>query len=135
MPTARWRWPSTAGRRGSCCASSATTSCASGRARPDAMLGTPRLHLRSVGSTSDRARALAQAGAPQGGGVRARVQAAGRGRRGGGWRTQRGAAAVVSVILREPPPLLPLIAAVAVAEACGAAAAATIKWPNDVLVD
>jgi BirA family transcriptional regulator, biotin operon repressor / biotin---[acetyl-CoA-carboxylase] ligase len=99
------------------------------------MLGTPRLHLREVGSTSDRARELAQAGAPHGAVVTATVQTAGRGRQGRAWTTQPGAAAVVSVILREPPPLLPLIAAVAVAEACGAEAGATIKWPNDVLVD
>src|SRR3954471_10114063 len=39
----------------------------------------------------------------------------------------------MSLVLRDPPPLLPLIAAVAVAETVGPGAA--IKWPNDVLVD
>jgi len=39
----------------------------------------------------------------------------------------------MSLVLRRPRRLLPLAAAVAVADASGAAAA--IKWPNDVLVD
>jgi BirA family biotin operon repressor/biotin-[acetyl-CoA-carboxylase] ligase len=102
-------------------------------ARPTAVLGTPRLHLREVGSTSDRARELALAGAPHGALVTAAQQTAGRGRQGRVWTTQPGAALTMSVVLREPPPLLPLIAAVAVAATCGEQAA--IKWPNDVLVD
>ena len=36
----------------------------------------------------------------------------------------------MSVVLREPHPLLPLAAAVAVARACGPGA--RVKWPNDV---
>jgi BirA family biotin operon repressor/biotin-[acetyl-CoA-carboxylase] ligase len=97
------------------------------------MLGSPRLHLREVGSTSDRARDLALAGAPHGALVTAAEQTAGRGRQGRVWTTQPGAAATMSVVLRDPPPLLPLIAAVAVAESCGDDA--RIKWPNDVLLD
>lgn len=97
------------------------------------MLGTPRLHLRTVGSTNDRARELASAGAPHGALVTAAEQTAGRGRQGRVWTTQPGAAVTMSVILRDPPPLLPLVAAVAVARACGDGA--RIKWPNDVLVD
>lgn len=96
------------------------------------MLGTPRLHLREVGSTSDRARALALAGAPHGALVTAAAQTAGRGRQGRVWTAQPGAALSMSVVLRDPPPLLPLVAAVAVAESCGEEA--SIKWPNDVLV-
>src|SRR3712207_3751665 len=38
----------------------------------------------------------------------------------------------MSVLLREPPALLPLVAAVAVSDACGSESA--IKWPNDVLL-
>jgi BirA family biotin operon repressor/biotin-[acetyl-CoA-carboxylase] ligase len=97
------------------------------------MLGTPRLHLRLTGSTSDRAKELAAAGAPHGALVTAAGQSAGRGRQGRTWTTQPGAALAMSVVLREAPPLLPLVAAVAVAQACGPGAA--IKWPNDVLVD
>jgi BirA family biotin operon repressor/biotin-[acetyl-CoA-carboxylase] ligase len=98
------------------------------------MLGTPRLHLREIGSTSDRARELALAGAPHGALVTAAAQTAGRGRQGRGWTTQPGAAVTMSLVLRNPPELLPLAAAVAVAETCGTAAEARIKWPNDVLV-
>jgi BirA family biotin operon repressor/biotin-[acetyl-CoA-carboxylase] ligase len=97
------------------------------------MLGLPRLHLRTVGSTSDRARELALAGAPHGALVTAAGQTAGRGRQGRSWTTQPGSALAMSLVLRDAPALLPLIAAVAVAETCGAGA--TIKWPNDVLVD
>jgi BirA family biotin operon repressor/biotin-[acetyl-CoA-carboxylase] ligase len=39
----------------------------------------------------------------------------------------------MSLILRDPPSLLPLAAALAVADVCGPRA--TIKWPNDVLLD
>jgi BirA family transcriptional regulator, biotin operon repressor / biotin---[acetyl-CoA-carboxylase] ligase len=96
------------------------------------MLGTPRLHLRVTSSTSDRARELALAGAPHGALVTAGEQTAGRGRQGRAWSAPPGAALLMSLVLRDAPPLLPLIAAVAVAETCGPQAA--IKWPNDVLV-
>lgn len=95
-------------------------------------LGLPRLHLREVESTSDRARKLALAGAPHGALVTAAAQTAGRGRQGRVWTTQPGAAVTMSMVLRDPPPLLPLVAAVAVAESCGEDS--LIKWPNDVLV-
>jgi BirA family biotin operon repressor/biotin-[acetyl-CoA-carboxylase] ligase len=97
------------------------------------MLGTPRLHLRSTDSTSDRARELALAGAPHGALVTAAGQTAGRGRQGRSWTTHPGSALAMSLVLRDAPPLLPLVAAVAVAQTCGADAG--IKWPNDVLVD
>ena len=96
-------------------------------------LGAPRLHLRRTDSTNDRARALALAGAPHGTLVTAAHQAAGRGRQGRGWIAPAGRALMASLVLRAPPPLLPLAAAVAVAEALGPAA--RIKWPNDVLLD
>jgi BirA family transcriptional regulator, biotin operon repressor / biotin---[acetyl-CoA-carboxylase] ligase len=97
------------------------------------MLGTPRLHLRVTSSTSDRARELAMAGAPHGALVTAAEQTAGRGRQGRTWSAPPGSALLMSLILRGAPPLLPLAAAVAVAEACGDDA--RIKWPNDVLLD
>ena len=103
-------------------------------------LGTPRLHLRATGSTNDRARELAAAGAPHGTIVTAAEQSAGRGRQGRRWSAPAGRALLASVVLREPPELLPLVAAVAVADAIVAAlpargAAVAIKWPNDVLLD
>jgi BirA family biotin operon repressor/biotin-[acetyl-CoA-carboxylase] ligase len=104
-------------------------------------LGTPRLHLRATGSTNDRARELAAAGAPHGTLVTAAEQSAGRGRQGRRWSAPAGHALLASVVLREPPELLPLVAAVAVADAVAAALpetgrdAVAIKWPNDVLLD
>jgi BirA family transcriptional regulator, biotin operon repressor / biotin---[acetyl-CoA-carboxylase] ligase len=96
-------------------------------------LGSPRLHLREVGSTSDRARELATNGAPHGTLVTAGAQTAGRGRQGRTWTTAPGRALAMSLVLRDVPELLPLRAGVAVAQAIGPAA--QIKWPNDVLVD
>jgi BirA family biotin operon repressor/biotin-[acetyl-CoA-carboxylase] ligase len=96
-------------------------------------LGHPRLHLRATGSTNDRARALAQAGAPHGALVTAGEQSAGRGRQGRTWSAPAGHALLMSVVLRGSHDLLPLRAAVAVAGTCGERAA--IKWPNDVLLD
>ena len=95
-------------------------------------LGTPRLHLRETTSTNDRARALAAAGAPHGTLVTAAAQTAGRGRQGRTWSAPPGRALLMSLVLREPGRMLPLAAAVAVAEAAGPDA--TIKWPNDVLL-
>jgi BirA family transcriptional regulator, biotin operon repressor / biotin---[acetyl-CoA-carboxylase] ligase len=97
------------------------------------MLGTPRLHLRATDSTSTRARELALAGAPHGTLVTAGEQSAGRGRQGRAWSAPPGRSVLMSLVLRDPPTLLPLAAAVAVAEVCGPAA--RIKWPNDVLLD
>ncbi len=99
---------------------------------PTVRLGHPRLHLRATTSTNDRARDLAAAGAPHGTLVTASAQTAGRGRQGRTWSAPPGHALLMSLILRDAPPLLPLVAAVAVAEVCGEDA--QIKWPNDVLV-
>jgi BirA family transcriptional regulator, biotin operon repressor / biotin---[acetyl-CoA-carboxylase] ligase len=96
-------------------------------------LGRPRLHLRETTSTNDRARALAAAGAPHGTLVTAAAQTAGRGRQGRTWSAPPGRALLMSVVLRDPGRMLPLAAAVAVAETAGPEAA--IKWPNDVLLD
>ncbi len=96
-------------------------------------LGRPRLHLRSVDSTNRRAKELAAAGAAHGTLVTATEQTAGRGRQGRAWSAPPGRALVASLVLREAPGLLPMVAAAAVAEVAGAAA--RIKWPNDVLVD
>ena len=96
-------------------------------------LGRPRLHLRSTSSTNDRARELAAAGAPHGTLVTAEAQTAGRGRQGRGWSAPAGRALLMSVVLRDEHPLLPLAAGVAVAAACGPAA--RLKWPNDVQLD
>jgi len=96
-------------------------------------LGRPRLHLRTTGSTNDRARELAAAGAPHGTLVTTGEQTAGRGRQGRTWSAPAGQALLLSLVLRDPPPLLPLRAGLAVAGVAGDAA--LVKWPNDVLLD
>ena len=98
-----------------------------------ARLGLPRLHLRVIDSTNERARALAAAGAPHGTLVTAAEQSAGRGRQGRRWSAPAGKALLMSLVLRRPGRLLPLAAAVAVAEVAGPQS--RIKWPNDVLLD
>jgi BirA family biotin operon repressor/biotin-[acetyl-CoA-carboxylase] ligase len=99
-------------------------------------LGTPRLHLRATDSTNLRARALAAAGAPHGTLVTASAQDAGRGRQGRAWTAPPGRALLMSVVVRDPTPLLSLAAAVAVADVCAARGlSAQIKWPNDVLLE
>jgi BirA family biotin operon repressor/biotin-[acetyl-CoA-carboxylase] ligase len=99
-----------------------------------APLGHPRVHLRRTGSTNERARELAAAGAPHGALVTAAEQTAGRGRQGRAWTAPPGRALLLSLVLRVPDPaLVPLAAGVAVAEAVGGDA--RIKWPNDVLMD
>ena len=97
------------------------------------MLGSPRVHYRLTDSTNARARELARAGAPHGTVVTADEQSAGRGRQGRTWSAATGRALLCSVVIRDPPALLPLAAGVAVAEVVGPAA--RLKWPNDVLVD
>jgi len=96
-------------------------------------LGTPRVHFRLVGSTNERARSLAARGAPHGTLVTAREQSAGRGRQGRTWTAPPGRALLCSLLVRDPPRLLPLAAGVAVAEVAGDDA--RVKWPNDVLLD
>jgi len=102
------------------------------------MLGIPRLHLREVDSTNVRAQRLAAGGAPHGTLVTAAGQSAGHGRQGRTWVTPPGRALACSLVLREPPRLLPMLAALAVADVAGcfdaAGRAAAIKWPNDVLL-
>jgi BirA family biotin operon repressor/biotin-[acetyl-CoA-carboxylase] ligase len=96
-------------------------------------LGSPRVHLRRTDSTNERARELARAGAPHGTLVTAAEQSAGRGRQGRSWSAPAGRALLCSLVLRDPPRLLPLAAGVAVASLAGPGA--RVKWPNDVLLD
>lgn len=106
-----------------------------------APLGSPRLHLRETDSSNEQARRLAAAGAPHGALVTAAEQTAGRGRQGRSWSAPAGSSLLMSLVLRPPPRMLPLAAAVAVCDAIDAApgaadrAAASIKWPNDVVLE
>jgi BirA family biotin operon repressor/biotin-[acetyl-CoA-carboxylase] ligase len=85
------------------------------------------LHLGSVTSTQDEARAL-----PIGSIVVADHQTAGRGRHERRWEAPPGTALLVSFVL-PPQPLLSLAAGVAAAQACGPPT--RLKWPNDLLLD
>lgn len=98
-----------------------------------ATLGHPRLHLRRTGSTNQLVRELASDGAPHGTLVTACEQTAGRGRQGRTWSAPAGSSLLMSLLLRDPSPLLSLIAGAAVCEAIGDDA--RIKWPNDVVVE
>ncbi len=93
-----------------------------------------------LGSTSDRAKELADEGADPGTVVVAETQTAGRGRRGRVWASPPRRNLYFSVILRPelPParaPELTLVASVALCDALRQAGVqAGIKWPNDLLV-
>lgn len=92
-----------------------------------------------LGSTSDRAKELADEGAEHGEVVVAEAQTAGRGRRGRTWVSPPRKNLYFSVILRPdlPPsraPELTLVGSLALCDALRqAGVAAAIKWPNDVL--
>ena len=96
--------------------------------------------VRRTGSTNAD---LLGRGGPEGQVLVAEEQTAGRGRMGRSWVSQPGASLTFSVVLRPvfvPAARrgwLPLLAGVAVATAVRAVAAvaATLKWPNDVLID
>lgn len=98
-------------------------------------------HHAALVSTNDEAQRLARAGAAHGEVVIAERQTAGRGRRGRAWSSPPRINLYLSVILRpelEPhrAPELVSVVAVAAAEALREQAVeATIKWPNDLLVD
>jgi BirA family biotin operon repressor/biotin-[acetyl-CoA-carboxylase] ligase len=94
------------------------------------------VHHRRVDSTNAQARLLAGAGAPHGTLVTASEQTAGRGRQGRSWSAPAGRALLMSLLLRDPPPLLSLLAGLAVCDAVRAsgAAGALVKWPNDVVL-
>jgi BirA family biotin operon repressor/biotin-[acetyl-CoA-carboxylase] ligase len=104
--------------------------------------GRPYIFRETTGSTSDDARALAAAGAPEGAVVVADRQTAGRGRLGHVWHSPPSCNLYLSLVLR--PAVAParvagltLAVAVALAEAVEklAPGPALLRWPNDVLLD
>ena len=101
----------------------------------------PVIWMTQTGSTNDVCVVRARAGAAHGLVVGADHQTQGRGRRGRSWDDHPGHALTVSVLLRprlEPERigLLPIVAAVAVADALAAAVEVPVEiaWPNDVIV-
>jgi BirA family biotin operon repressor/biotin-[acetyl-CoA-carboxylase] ligase len=95
-----------------------------------------------VSSTNDEARALAEAGEPEGALVVTDFQTAGRGRMHRTWQAPRGSSLLFSILLRPPiepsRALLPVMAAsLGVMEGirCVCGLGARLKWPNDILMD
>lgn len=93
-----------------------------------------------LGSTNDRARELAAAGAPAFTTVIADLQTSGRGRGGAAWLAPAGSSLLISTILpvTSPPALhLPLLVGLAAARAIETVcpgAAVGIEWPNDLVL-
>ncbi len=99
--------------------------------------GTPYVYVQSCPSTQR----LLEESAPEGAVAVAEEQTEGRGRLGRRWHALPGTSVLCSVLLRPPVeparlPELSLVAGRACAEAIGAVTglAATVKFPNDVLV-
>jgi len=95
--------------------------------------------ISTVDSTNTKAMSLALQGAEEGVVVLTDSQTAGKGRLGRRWFDRSGYNVLTSTILRPlfPPYLLVMIAALAVVDTVASTCdvTATIKWPNDVLID
>lgn len=94
----------------------------------------------AIGSTNDRARSMAEAGAQEGAVVIAESQSAGRGRLGRQWFSPEEGGIFLSMILRPAispakAPVMTLMTAVSLAEALNRLTDADIriKWPNDIM--
>lgn len=99
-----------------------------------------------TGSTNNDAKRCGEEGDPHGTVVVADIQNAGKGRRGRGWQTLSGTALAFTILLRpefspDKASMITLVMALSVAEAVeevldGAKdAVATIKWPNDIVLN
>jgi BirA family biotin operon repressor/biotin-[acetyl-CoA-carboxylase] ligase len=101
-------------------------------------IGDRLLYLPIVDSTNTLAMKMALQGSQEGMVVLTDSQTAGKGRQGRQWVDMTGYSALSSTILRPlfPPHLLVMIAALAVVAAIAntCRVAATIKWPNDILI-
>ena len=111
----------------------------SGGSSENLQLGFPHRHYRRTDSTNDRAKELAQSGAPSGLVVTAESQTAGRGRSGRSWFSTPGGSLLYSALIRPlgERPLLPLAVPLAVCDAAEdlSAQQCLVKWPNDVWID
>jgi BirA family biotin operon repressor/biotin-[acetyl-CoA-carboxylase] ligase len=111
------------------------------RGGADAVLTGVIRTVEQTGSTNADMLALATAGAVEGSWLRAERQSGGRGRQGRAWESPPGnfyGSTLVRLRPTDPPAAtLALVAAVAVEDAVATflGPAATLKWPNDLLVD
>lgn len=108
---------------------------------PFGLMGTAFYPFRTIASTQDELRHLAEFDAPEGTVVVADHQTRGRGRHGREWLDEPGANLLFSVLLRPRIPAahvprLSLLSAVAAADALTSATGVTvgIRWPNDLQV-
>ena len=99
-------------------------------------------YFDTTGSTNNDAKRLAEEGEPHGTVVVADIQNAGKGRRGRAWQTLSGTALSFTLLLRpdfapDKASMITLVMALSVAQAVEevAGAVATIKWPNDIVVN
>ncbi len=106
------------------------------------IVGREILSVPEIGSTNTRIRELAEQGALEGTVLVADRQSAGRGRLGRRWESPSGVNLYCSILLKpqmpvQQAPQLTFLSAVAVAETLNqvCSLAATVKWPNDILVD
>ncbi len=104
--------------------------------------GRNAVFCESVDSTNNRAKELADAGAPNGTLVFSEVQTAGRGRLGRSWNSPKGSGIWMSLLIRpDIPPvhasMVTLVAAIAVQRAIQSVSglACGIKWPNDIVAE
>jgi BirA family biotin operon repressor/biotin-[acetyl-CoA-carboxylase] ligase len=109
--------------------------------RPGAIIGREILFFESVSSTNTVAMEMASQGCAEGTIVVSETQTAGKGRLGRSWISPPGKNLYISIVLR--PALSPrdataltLLSAVACTSAIrrSSSVAATIKWPNDIIV-
>ncbi len=96
-------------------------------------------HFAAVDSTNNKAKRMAEEGAPHGTLVIADEQTGGRGRRGRSWNTIPGAAIAMTLVIRpELPPerasMVTLLMGMAVASGCRELLGLPvgIKWPNEI---
>jgi BirA family biotin operon repressor/biotin-[acetyl-CoA-carboxylase] ligase len=106
-----------------------------------AIVGKKLFLFESIDSTNSCARALGDAGSPEGAVVAAEFQTNGRGRLGRAWVAEPGTSLLFSVLLRPPitieiAGLLTLYASAAIARAVEHSVGLNVecKWPNDLLV-
>lgn len=103
--------------------------------------GLPELRVfKTVGSTNDVAREMAEAGAPEGATALAETQTRGRGRRGREWASHDQQSISLSMVIRPKDPgsesVLSIRLGLASARAIEACLplAVGVKWPNDLMV-